>query len=57
MGSSLLRPSMEAVLEWILLLAIGASGLCMLALVTMLIVGRYRMHRKRKDSETYKQSL
>ena len=35
-------------LEWILLLAVGASGLCILALMTMLIVARYRMHRKRK---------
>jgi len=49
MESSLFRPGMQAVLEWILLLAVGASGLCILALATALIVARYRMHRKRKD--------
>jgi len=38
---------MEPVLEWVLLLAMGASGLCILALVTVLAVGRYRMHRNR----------
>jgi hypothetical protein len=57
MGSLLLRPDMEAVLEWILLIASGAFGLCILALGTMLIVGRYRLHRKRKDSGTFKPAL
>ena len=41
---------MEAVLEGTLMLAMAASGLCMLALLMMLIVGRYQMHRKRRDS-------
>jgi len=53
MGSFLFRPDMETVLEWVLLLAVGASALCILALVTMLIVTRYRMHRKRKDPGTF----
>ena len=48
MESSLFLPGTESVLESILLLAVGASALCMLALVTILIVDRYRMHRKRK---------
>jgi len=53
MGSVFFRPDIEAPLEWILLLAIGASGLCMLALATLLIVGKYRMRRKRKDPGTF----
>ena len=57
MESSLFLPGMDSVLEWILLLAVGGSGLCMLALVTMLIVDRYRMHRKRKDSGAIKPAL
>jgi len=48
MGSFLFWPDMEPVLERVLLLAVGASGLCILTLMTMLIVDRYRMHRKRK---------
>ena len=49
MGSVLFRPDMEAV-EWILLLAVGASGLCISALVMMLLVSRWRMYRNRKGS-------
>ena len=37
-----------SLLEWVLLLAVGASGLCMLAFATVLIVDRYRVHLKRK---------
>jgi len=48
MGRLLPWRIMEPVLEWVLLLAMGASGLCILALVTILVVGRYRMHRNRK---------
>jgi hypothetical protein len=47
---------MEAALEWVLLLALGGSGLCMLGLVTMLIVAKYRMHRNRMNSGELKQS-
>ena len=50
MGSLLFRPEMEGPLEWVLLLAVAASGLCMMALAMMLVVSRYRMHRKRKQS-------
>ena len=41
METLLFRPGMEAVLEWVLLLAVGAAGLCMLSLLTMMIVGKY----------------
>jgi hypothetical protein len=41
MGSFEVQPDMEAVLEWVLLLAMGASGVCMLVLATILIVDRY----------------
>jgi hypothetical protein len=51
MGRLLPWRIMEPVLEWVLLLAVGASALCMLALATMLVVGRYRMHRNRKTWE------
>jgi hypothetical protein len=40
----------RTLLEWILLLAVGASALCMFALTIMLAVTRYRIHRKRKAS-------
>ena len=39
-----------SVLEWVLLLSVGASGVCMLALVAVLAVDRYRIHRKGKQS-------
>ena len=42
------QPDMESMLEWALFLAMGASGLCMFAFVTVLIVDRYRAHRKAK---------
>lgn len=32
----------QSALEWVLLLAIASSGLCMLAVLTMLIVNKYR---------------
>ena len=48
MGITPLQPHMEFILEWTLFLAVGASGLCMLALVTVLIVTRYRVRLKRK---------
>lgn len=54
MGSLLLQPEMEAPLEWVLLLAMGGSGLCMFALATMMIITRYRM---RKASWAAKQPL
>ena len=50
MGSFLFRPGMDGVLAWVILVAVGVSGLCILALATMLFVGRYRMHRRRKQS-------
>ncbi len=33
-------------LDWVLLLCVGASVLCILAFVTMVFVGRYRIPRK-----------
>jgi hypothetical protein len=42
----------ESVLEWVLVLAVGASGLCMLALGMTLVVTRYRMHKKREDQRS-----
>ena len=46
MESSLFLPGMESILEWILLLAVVASALCMIALVTIVLVDRYRMYRR-----------
>ena len=46
MGGPLSWRYMEPVLEWVLLLAVGASALCMLALATVMILDRYRLHRK-----------
>jgi len=40
------RTAMEAALEWILLLALAASGLCMLSLAAMLILDQYRKYLK-----------
>ena len=37
-------------LDWVLLLCVGGSVLCILAFVTMVFVGRYRIPRK--DSGT-----
>ena len=39
-----------SLLEWVLLLSVGASGVCMLALVVVPAVDRYRIHRKGKQS-------
>jgi hypothetical protein len=47
---------MEPVLEWVLFLAVLASGLCMLALALMIFVGRYRARRQHKSREAVKQS-
>jgi len=47
--SVLLHPDMEAPLEWILVLAVGASALCMLALAMIFAVARYRARRKREN--------
>jgi hypothetical protein len=38
MGSSLFQLAPEGVLEWVLLLAVGWSGLCIVALVPVLLV-------------------
>jgi len=47
--SVLLHPDMEAPLEWILMLAVGASALCMLALAMIFALGKYRARRKREN--------
>jgi len=46
MGSVLLQPDTEVVLEWVLFFALSASALCMLSLVTMLIIGKWWGYRK-----------
>lgn len=38
MGSLLFPPGTGGVLEWVLRLTLGASGLCILALVALMIV-------------------
>ena len=43
MGNSLFHLHLEAALEWVLLLSVSAFCLCMLALLTMLIIERYRL--------------
>jgi hypothetical protein len=57
MGSALFQPDMEAVLEWVLMLAVGASGLCMLGLATILIANRFRMYRQRKKPGAFWEAL
>jgi hypothetical protein len=57
MGSALFQPDMEAVLEWVLMLAVGASGLCMLGLATILIANRFRMYRQRKRPGAFWEAL
>jgi len=47
MGSFLFRPGMDGVLTWVVLFFVGVSGLCMLALVTMLL---WRTLRRWKDA-------
>jgi len=47
MGSLLVRPGMDGVLTWVVLFSVGVSGLCMLALVTMLL---WRTLRRWKDA-------
>jgi hypothetical protein len=51
MGTVLLQPGMEELLEWVLLLSLATSGLCVLALVVMMFVGRWRhaIHQRERN--------
>jgi hypothetical protein len=41
-GSGLLHSNVDGILELVLLLSLAVAGLCVMALVAMLIVGRLR---------------
>jgi hypothetical protein len=43
MSDKLLQQGIEEVVEWVLLLSSAAAGLCGLALVVMMVVGRWRL--------------
>ena len=42
MGGVLLQPGTKDVLEWVFLLSLASSGLCVLGLVMMMIADRWR---------------
>ena len=50
MTTALLKPGMEDLLEWVLVLSLTTSGLCVLFLVTMTFVGRWQ-HKVRQRAK------
>ncbi len=54
MGSFLLQPAMEPLLEGAVLVALVCSGLCMLGIVSLQIADGYQRRRRRKDQRTLK---
>ena len=51
MGSGLLNPDMEGLLEGVLLLSLTASGLCMLALVALMVRGRWQHEVRQREKK------
>ena len=47
-GTVLLQPGAESVLEWMLFIALALSGSCILALGTMMIIGKWQMYLKQQ---------
>lgn len=53
MGSALSQLSGEGIVGWVILLAVAISGLCVLSLATMMIVGKWRHAvRQRRRNRT-----
>ncbi len=43
----------EVILEWTIVLSVGASGICMLVLAILLFADRCRMWRKGQDAASH----
>jgi hypothetical protein len=56
MGGTLFQPASEHVLEWVLLLSLAASGLCVLSLLVMMFVGRWQ-HAVRQRAKRRRRAL
>jgi hypothetical protein len=54
MGNVLLQPGAQSVLEWVLFVALALSGLCMVSLGTMMIIGKWRMYQKRRTLDAFR---
>jgi hypothetical protein len=48
MGSLLLRPELEAAIEWVLVFALAGSVLCIAAVASIYIVDGFRTRGKQK---------
>ena len=56
MTTALLKPGTEDLLEWVLLLSLTTSGLCVLSLVVMMFVGR-RQHKVRQHTKNMRRRI
>jgi hypothetical protein len=55
-GSGLLHSDVDGILELVLLLSLAVAGLCVMALVAMLVVGRLR-HAVRQRERNRRRAL
>jgi hypothetical protein len=56
MATALLKPGTEDLLEWVLLLSLTTSGLCVLSLVVMMLVGRWQ-HNVRQRAKNRRRRI
>ena len=56
MATALLEPGTEDLLEWVLLLALTMSGVCVLCLVVMMLVGRWQ-HKVRQRANNRRRRI
>jgi hypothetical protein len=56
MESGPLQPGMESILERVLLLSLAAAGICMVALIALMIIGRWQ-HAVRQREKAKRPNL
>ena len=56
MAIALLKPGTEDLLEWVLLVSLTTSGLCVLSLVIMMFVGRWQ-HKIRQRAKNRRRRI
>ena len=55
-ATAFLRPGTENLLEWVLLLSLTTSGLCVLSLVVLMLVGRWQ-HKVRQRAKNRRRRI